>query len=208
MKKEEDKKLILMQCRVTMDTAERVDMVCRRCGIASRYELMGYLLSCFMRYADPQTDSDHDSDIMELGRIFDGYDDPQARIVTVGTDKGLVTTDTVRFQTLKGKRAHTAMMYNHRTGKETSNVVDILDTVIERMFPALSRRIHDIGRATGMTTAKEVLDYLTEKEEGKDEAWHTIKQDMDTYRNDITYGRVPKRGRKRGVEDDEQESDL
>lgn len=208
MKREEDKKLILMQCRVTEGLARRVDAIISRCGIGSRYELMGYLLSCFMRYADPQTDSDHDADIMELGRIFDGYDDPQARIVTVSNGKGLVTTDTVMFQTMKGKHAHTAMMYNHRTGKETSNVVDILDTVIERMFPRLHQRIHDIGRATGMTTAKEVLDYLTEKEEGKDEAWHTIKQDMDTFRNDITYGRVPKRGRKKSVEDYEQEQDI
>ena len=47
MKKEEDKKLVLMQCRVNRETAERVDHICKRCGIASRYELMGYLLSCF-----------------------------------------------------------------------------------------------------------------------------------------------------------------
>ena len=202
MKKEEDKKLILMQCRVTRDTADRVDRICKRCGIASRYELMGYLLSCFMRYADPQTETDRTSDIMELGRIFDGYDDPQARIVTVGTTKGMQVATTVRYLAQKGKKARAAMMYDHTTGMETSNTLDILDTTIRALFPSLHRRLEDIARHLGVTTDKEVIEELANGVDGIDDTWHTISTEMEENMNNITYGRVPKRTRTPNTEED------
>ena len=202
MKKEEDKKLVLMQCRVNRETAERVDHICKRCGIASRYELMGYLLSCFMRYADPQTEADRTSDIMELGHIFDGFDDPTTRIVTVGTTKGMQVATTVRYLTQKGKKARAAMMYDHTTGMETSNTLDILDTTMQSLFPSLHRRLEDIGRQRGFVTDKEVIEDLANEADGIDEAWHTISTEMEENMNNITYGRVPKRTRTPNTEEE------
>ena len=84
MKKDELKKCVSIQSKVSSTTAKRLDAIVERGKFESKYELLQYLITVFLKFADPENE-DEDTEAKELeefAKLFDGWDDYRNRIIT------------------------------------------------------------------------------------------------------------------------------
>ena len=71
MKDKRQLKFVSIQSKVSPETAERIDKIVNEYGFGSRYELMQYLLSAFLKYADKEMEES--DQLNEFAKIFEGY---------------------------------------------------------------------------------------------------------------------------------------
>ena len=77
----EERKLCMIQSKITLSTQRRIDAIVEKYGFNARYELIQYVLSAFLSYADPEgEDSGTENDTLrQIGTIFSGFEFPENR---------------------------------------------------------------------------------------------------------------------------------
>lgn len=83
MKKE--RKTVCVVAKVSPEARKRLDKVRERYGFRSSYEIMQYLLSAFLRVADPEGETGTSADaekLAELAELFEGFDSCRTRFNT------------------------------------------------------------------------------------------------------------------------------
>ena len=83
MKKE--RKTVCVVAKVSPEARKRLDKVRERYGFRSSYEIMQYLLSAFLRVADPEGETGPGDDaekLAELAELFEGFDSCRTRFNT------------------------------------------------------------------------------------------------------------------------------
>ena len=68
MKKYEERKFVSIQSKVSHSTVKRLDAVVERGKFESKYELLQYLISVFLRFADPENEDEDagDDDVADM----------------------------------------------------------------------------------------------------------------------------------------------
>lgn len=205
-KKYEDRKFVSIQSKVSPSTVKRLDSVVERGKFESKYELLQYLISVFLKFADPENEDD-DADAQELvefARLFDGWDDYRQRIITTKPqgNRNLRLTDLVCVYSEVGKKGYVGkkITLNAAETKITTNVGNVLDVVLKKLYPTIYGKLYtlteQVNERSISKTLEKVLDELL-----KDVDVQTLERMFAEAKNEIEYGDVPMKKRRKTIAD-------
>ena len=206
MKKDELKKCVSIQSKVSPTTAKRLDAVVERGKFESKYELLQYLISVFLKFADPDNE-DEDTEAKELeefAKLFDGWDDYRNRIITTKPqgNRHLQLVDMVCIYSEVGKKGYVGKKISFKATetKVTDNVGNVLDVVLKKLYPSIYERLYELTEQVEERSISKTLDKLL-NELLKDVDSETLARIFVDAKGEIEYGNVPKRKRYKGIED-------
>lgn len=190
----DDNKAVMIQSKISPETSYRLDEIVRKFGFSSRYEILQYLISAFLHYADPTSPADDSLKVMS--GIFAGCENPDSRLNTVrGTDGNMEVTDVVSIMHQPKSSAYTCR-WTHRDAKgeiESSSAALVLDMILARLLPTRYDYLRKIADELDSTSVLKALDYLIEA----DQRCGTAEQ--GEYATNA-YGAVPVRHFKREID--------
>lgn len=211
MRNKRQGKFISIQSKVSIDTADRIDAVVKRAGFDSRYELMQYLLSAFLRYADPGGEGvvEKTADMYEFAKIFEGFENKKNRIITTkpSGNKALRMTDCIAIYSEEGKKGYVCrkLSVNGDGIHTTSNVDAALTSILKKLHPRIATVIQDIGRNIGESSYQKIIEYLIENEDveiKKNGISNEVIKSFEKKSGKIEYGIVPKRKKNKSLDNE------
>ena len=205
-KKDELKKCVSIQSKVSPTTAKRLDAVVERGKFESKYELLQYLISVFLKFADPDNE-DEDTEAKELeefARLFDGWDDYRNRIITTKPqgNRHLQLVDMVCIYSEVGKKGYVGKKISFKATetKVTDNVGNVLEVVLKKLYPGLYEKLYNMTEQVEERSISKTLEKLLD-ELLKDVDSETLARIFVDAKSEIEYGNVPKRKRHKGIDD-------
>ena len=206
MKADELRKCVSIQSKVSPTTAKRLDAVVERGRFESKYELLQYLISVFLKFADPDNE-DEDTEAKELeefARLFDGWDDYRNRIITTKPqgNRHLQLVDMVCIYSEVGKKGYVGKKISFKATetKITDNVGNVLEVVLKKLYPSIYEKLYNMTEQVEERSISKTLEKLLD-ELLKDVDSETLARIFVDAKNEIEYGSVPKRKRYKGIED-------
>lgn len=206
MKADELRKCVSIQSKVSPTTAKRLDAVVERGRFESKYELLQYLISVFLKFADPDNE-DEDTEAKELeefARLFDGWDDYRNRIITTKPqgNRHLQLVDMVCIYSEVGKKGYVGKKISFKATetKVTDNVGNVLEVVLKKLYPSIYEKLYNMTEQVEERSISKTLEKLLD-ELLKDVDSETLAKIFVDSKNEIEYGSVPKRKRYKGIED-------
>lgn len=194
----EQKKTFMVQSKVTADTLYRLDEIVAKYGFSARYELVQFLISAFLRYADPEHEScltANDEMLEKIGRkIYAGFDKPENRINLVRKSDvdALTLTDALFIYSNNNGNAGLVkrMKFSDTETLSTCSVNAVLDLIFPKLLPEESDYLKTVAEELDSSSILVALDYLIEADQrcGKYEPANYAANE---------YGRVPVRKQNR-----------
>ena len=206
MKKYEERKFISIQSKVSPSTVKRLDAVVERGKFESKYELLQYLITVFLKFADPENE-DEDTEAKELeefARLFDGWDDYRNRIITTKPqgNRNLKLTEMICIYSEVGKKGYVGkkISFNAVETKVTDNVGNVLDVVLKKLYPSIYEKLLSLTEQVQERSVSNTLEKLM-MELMKDVDSDTLDRIFAENKNEIEYGNVPMKKRRRSIDD-------
>lgn len=205
-------KHVMVQAKVSCDTAERLDNIVKKYGFASRYEVMQYILSAFLAKADPGYLNEEEKNrdvIAEFAKLFEGFENKMNRIITTKPKgvKSLKLVNSIYIFSEVGKKGYVARnMKVDAEGVKISNRSNTsISNVIKYLYPKLAEKLDSIGRKIDSNRYEEIIDYILEEMNVKlmDGIGEEVRSEMDMVAGVTRYGNVPVKARKREVNDEQ-----
>lgn len=201
-----NKKCCMIQCKISADTAERIDEIVKRGGFSSQYEFLQYLLSAFMRYAEPEKEGvdEMSEDLLSFAQIFEGWENKKNRIITTkpSGNRALKMTESVNIYSELGRKGYVSKMIKVK-GEEistTSSIALALETIMKRLYPKMYCQILDIGRNIGEESVQRVIEYMIE--EAAEKGLTAKEKAVSANPTSNEYGNVPKKKRSKSLNDE------
>lgn len=175
--------------KVSEDTEKALERICGRKGITI-YEMLQMMCDCIVRYMSKDTNlSEEMEQAMNIFEHMDGWKDAY-NLADYETDT--IVDKALYFvgdQRKKGMRAVLLERPFMGTWSQTVNVQDILERVINWIFPSLYKRLRTIGGELECHNMLETIDILTRLHE-HDGNYQSIREEFeDCNRSD--YGQKP-----------------
>ena len=206
MKKDELKKCVSIQSKVSPTTAKRLDAVVERGKFESKYELLQYLISVFLKFADPDNeDEDTESkELEEFVKLFDGWDDYRNRIITTKPqgNRHLQLVDMVCIYSEVGKKGYVGkkLSFKATETKVTDNVGNVLEVVLKKLYPGIYEKLYNMTEQVEERSISKTLEKLLD-ELLKDVDSETLARIFAEEKSEIEYGITPKRKRHKSIND-------
>ena len=206
MKKDELKKCVSIQSKVSPTTAKRLDAVVERGKFESKYELLQYLISVFLKFADPDNeDEDTESkELEEFAKLFDGWDDYRNRIITTKPqgNRHLQLVDMVCIYSEVGKKGYVGKKISFKATetKVTDNVGNVLEVVLKKLYPGIYEKLYNMTEQVEERSISKTLEKLLD-ELLKDVDSETLARIFAEAKSEIEYGITPKRKRYKSIND-------
>ena len=206
MKKDELKKCVSIQSKVSPTTAKRLDAVVERGKFESKYELLQYLISVFLKFADPDNE-DEDTEAKELeefAKLFDGWDDYRNRIITTKPqgNRHIQLVDMVCIYSEVGKKGYVGkkLSFKATETKVTDNVGNVLEVVLKKLYPGIYEKLYNMTEQVEERSISKTLEKLLD-ELLKDVDSETLARIFAEAKSEIEYGITPKRKRHMSIND-------
>ena len=206
MKKYEERKFVSIQSKVSPSTVKRLDAVVERGKFESKYELLQYLISVFLRFADPENE-DEDADAKELeefAKLFDGWDDYRNRIITTKPqgNRHLQLTDMVCIYSEIGKKGYVGKKISFKATekKVTDNGGNVLEIILKKLYPSIYEKLYNMTEQVEERSISKTLEKLLD-ELLKDVDSETLARIFAEAKSEIEYGITPKRKRHKSIND-------
>ena len=206
MKKDELKKCVSIQSKVSPTTAKRLDEVVERGKFDSQYVLLQYLISVFLKFADPDNE-DEDTEAKELeefAKLFDGWDDYRNRIITTKPqgNRHLQLVDMVCIYSEVGKKGYVGKKISFKATetKVTDNVGNVLEVVLKKLYPGIYEKLYNMTEQVEERSISKTLEKLLD-ELLKDVDSETLARIFAEAKSEIEYGITPKRKRHKSIND-------
>lgn len=172
----------------------------------SKYELLQYLISVFLKFADPDNE-DEDTEAKELeefAKLFGDWDDYRTRIITTKPqgNRHIQLVDMVCIYSEVGKKGYVGKKISFKATetKVTDNVGNVLEVVLKKLYPSIYEKLYNMAEQVEersiSTTLEKILDEVL-----KDVDSETLARIFVDAKSEIEYGNVPKRKRHKGIED-------
>lgn len=194
MKNKRQLKFVSIQSKVSPETAERIDRIVKESGFESRYELMQYLLSAFLKYADREMEGS--DEISEFAKIFEGYQNKKNRIITTkpGGNRGMKLVESINIFSETGRRGYVCKRIVLNGDKEsiTSNAESAIRSVIRKLFPGIAGYIESVGNDIGECSYMKTLEYIMGRKDS-DDIKKSVEDEFKTMKQEVDYGNTPMR---------------
>ena len=205
-KKDELKKCISIQSKVSPTTAKRLEAAVERGKFESKYELLQYLISVFLKFADPENEDEatEAKELEEFAKLFDGWDDYRNRIITT-TQQGnrhLQLVDMVCIYSEIGKKGYVGKKISFKATetKVTDNVGNVLEVVLKKLYPGIYEKLYNMTEQVEERSISKTLEKLLD-ELLKDVDSETLARIFAEAKSEIEYGITPKRKRHKSIND-------
>ena len=205
-------KHVMIQAKVSYDTAERIDNIVKKYGFSSRYEVMQYVLSAFLSKADPGYSNEEEQSrdtINEFGKLFEGFENKRNRIITT-KPRGIQTlklVNSIYIFSEVGKKGYVSRnMKVDAEGVKISNRSETsISSVIRYLYPKMAEKLDSVGKGIGSNRYEEIIEYMLEGMEvrGADEVGEEVMDEMNEISGVTRYGNVPVKARTRVVNDEQ-----
>lgn len=201
-----NRKCCMIQCKISAEASERIDEFVKRGEFESKYEFLQYLLSAFMRYADPENEGvdEMTEDLVSFAQIYEGWENKKNRIITTrpSGNRALKMVNSINIYTEIGRKGYVCRMITFAGDgmKTTSNISLALDVLIKKLHPSIANQLYDIGRNIGEESMLRVIEYLTE--EGKRKGLGYKEKAVSDSPTSNEYGIVPKKKRSKSLNDE------
>ena len=205
-KRYEERKFVSIQSKVSPSTVKRLDAVVERGKFESKYELLQYLISVFLKFADPENEDEdtEGQEMAEFARLFDGWDDYRQRIITTKPqgNRNLQLTDMVCIYSEVGKKGYVGKKISFKATetKVTDNVGNVLEVILKKLYPGIYEKLCSMTEQVEERNVSKTLEKLV-NEVLKDADSETLSRMFVESKSEIEYGNVPKRKRYKGIED-------
>lgn len=190
----DDDKAVMIQSKISVETSKRLDRIVNKFGFASRYEILQYLISAFLHYADPTTPADETLEV--ISGIFAGCENPDSRLNTAGsTTADMEVSDVVSVMHRPGSNAYSCH-WTHRDAHgemESSSAAAVLDMILARLLPTRYEYLCKVADELQGGSVLYALDYLIEADK------RAGAPDGGDYASN-TYGVVPVRHNNKSIE--------
>lgn len=206
-KRYEERKFVSIQSKVSPSTVKRLDAVVERGKFESKYELLQYLISVFLKFADPENEEEdtETKEVLEFARMFEGWDDYKQRIITTKPqgNRHLNLTDIVCIYSEVGKKGYVGkkISLNAVETKITDNVGNVLEVVLKKLYPAIYDKLNEITGQVNSRSISKTLEKIIE-EFLKDADAETLERIFSEAKGDVEYGNVPIKRRSRRLTDE------
>lgn len=162
-------KHVMVQTKVDPATAERLDRLVKIGGYKSKYELVQYLVSVFLRVADAEHEPEGDAaEHQEWAEMLQDWNNKTARIITSKPVKNnaLKMVSSINIFTEVGKRGHVSRMIKFH-GSEgdttaTSSIDKAVNEVLIKLWPQIHEQLQEIARACGSRSDIDAIKALLE----------------------------------------------
>lgn len=160
----EEKRTVNVTAKVTPETRRRLERIRDRYGFRSVYEIVQYLLSAFLREADPEGEAeaargDATSEALwEAARLFEGFEARRTRLVTAAPESppALQLRELVAVFDVAGRRRRQVRRLTAREdGGFTCHTgeADALSGLLHRLRPAAAALLGELSRTEGLEPA-------------------------------------------------------
>lgn len=201
-----DRKCCMIQCKVSAEAAERIERVVERGGFSSHYEFLQYLLSAFLKFADPEQDgTDEMSDeLLSFAQIYEGWENKKNRIITTkpSGNRALKMTEAINIFSELGKNGYVCKMIKVSGNdiRTTGSISQALETLTKRLYPRMYNQLMEIGRSVDENNIQRVIEYMIEEMERK--GLKTKEKAVSESPMINEYGNVPKKKRSKSLYDE------
>lgn len=201
-----DRKCCMIQCKVSAEAAERIERVVERGGFSSHYEFLQYLLSAFLKFADPEQDgTDEMSDeLLSFAQIYEGWENKKNRIITTkpSGNRALKMTEAINIFSELGKNGYVCKMIKVSGNdiRTTGSISQALETLTKRLYPRMYNQLMEIGRSIDENNIQRVIEYMIEDMERK--GLKTKENTVSESHMINEYGNVPKKKRSKSLYDE------
>lgn len=199
----ENRKCEMIQCKISVETSKRIDGIVERGGFASKYEFLQYLLSAFLRYADPEREEidEMSEELLSFGKMYEGWENKKNRIITTrpSGNRALKMTDSINIYSELGRNGYVCKTIKVRGDdvSTTGSISTALEVLMKKLLPKLYARMADIGRNIGECSVLRVVEYMTEEAETKGLTAKEKAISESPASNE--YGNVPKKRRTKSL---------
>lgn len=207
MKDKSKLKFISIQSKVDTRTAMRLDEIVERGKFGSRYELMQYILSAFLKVADAEneeTELERDTIYMqEVEKMFSGWMDAQNRIITTKPCKSLKLdlVKSIYIYSKQGKKGHVVreLAGNGEHVYVNGSVDNALKETLRLLHPELYARLLEVGKDLGAKNVRVTIERLIAEFEGMmlQHDQSEVSEEFEGYAGTPEYGNKPKQKRTR-----------
>ena len=205
-KKYEERKFVSIQSKVSPSTVKRLDAVVERGKFESKYELLQYLISVFLRFADPENEDEdtEGQDLAEFAKLFNGWDDYRNRIITTKPqgNRHLQLVDMVCIYSEVGKKGYVGKKISFKATetKVTDYVGNVLEVVLKKLYPGIYEKLYNMTEQVEERSISKTLEKLLD-ELLKDVDSETLARIFAEAKSEIEYGITPKRKRHKSIND-------
>ena len=206
-KRYEERKFVSIQSKVSPSTVKRLDAVVERGKFESKYELLQYLISVFLKFADPENEEEdtETKEVLEFARMFENWEDYKQRIITTKPqgNRHLNLTDIVCIYSEVGKKGYVGkkISLNAVETKITDNVGNVLEVVLKKLYPAIYGKLNEMTGQVNSRSISKTLEKIIE-EFLKDADAETLERIFSEAKGDVEYGNVPIKRRSRRLTDE------
>lgn len=204
--KNRDRKCCMIQCKISAETAERIERIVKEGGFASPYEFLQYLLSAFLRFADPEKEGidEMSEELLAFAKIYEGWENKKNRVITTrpSGNKALKLVDSINIYSEIGRRGYVCKMLSLRGEdvRTSGSIVKALDVLIKKLFPSIAVHLANIGRNIGEETSFKAIEYMIEDAERK--GLTEAEKAMPASPTSNEYGNVPKKKKSKSLNDE------
>lgn len=202
-------KHVMVQAKISVDAANKLDNIVKEYKFNSRYEVMQYLLSAFIEKADCETEyNEVDNNETELMDIFQRLRVVKDRINTVKPSAydNIKRVASVFIYRVTNRRRYVSscITENERGMVHSSKKEQVLAEVFRYLYPNLAQRLLVIGRNIGINgydnIIKELLDMAPVSSDG---IHNDVTTEVSSFMGEIKYGIVPVITRNKKVENEQ-----
>lgn len=193
MKDREKLKCVMIQSKIDAGTAKRVDNIVNKYGFGSRYELMQYILSSFLRVADPDGEiTEDDVRMAEYAKMFEGFENAKNRIITTkpGGNKALKLTDSINIYSEIGRKGYVNVNLKIQGEDIHTNrsSCKALEVIMKKLYPRVYNGLLLIGDEIGADSIVRVIEMLVSRINADDIERGEIARELGESANE--YGKV------------------
>lgn len=168
----QNQKYVLVQTKISPIADSRLERICKEYGFSSKYEILQYLISVFLKYADNEAEEQDVSEEgklpLELAKMFEELQNKSHRInrASPGSTKLFVLTESIQLYQKAGR--HGVIGTKYTFGKDggfikTESNSKILKSIISKLYPKMYKRIASLCVTLGGVGIDDAISYLLEE---------------------------------------------
>lgn len=202
-------KHVMVQAKISVEAADKLDKIVKEYKFNSRYEVMQYLLSAFIEKADCETENNGvNTNETELMDIFQRLRAVKDRVNTVKPsaydDIKRVASVFIYRVTNRRRYVSSCITENGEGMHHSSKKEQVLEEVFRYLYPNLAQRLLVIGRNIGVNGYDNIIKELLDMSPVSSDGIHNdVSTEVSGFMGQNKYGMVPVITRNKKVENEQ-----
>lgn len=159
----------LVATKIDIEAYKRWERVRKDGAFKSDYEMLQYLISVFLRHADPMGDAEVETPMdYRLAELFTDWQNEAARIIAVNPKSAtrLKLVETINIYTILKKRGYVVrkvVLKADGQAKVNNNIDAAINDVLRKLRPEMAEELTQVARGCGSENMVEAIRALLQE---------------------------------------------